>query len=112
MTGKLLLEFVFKLFFEFLHLRPDYILAIGLIWVQGEIILVIVLRLVKISKGRDFGDDRVLKYMRRGQLFFILLRQIPLLLGMIKNSRTILCSLIVSLPVKCSGIMHIPEDLK
>ena len=79
---------------------------------KPEIILVIVFGRIKFCEGRDLCHDGLIIRAALIQFLFVLFRLFLLPGIMIKNSASVLCSFVISLPVKGGWIMGFPKNFQ
>jgi hypothetical protein len=88
-----------KLFPELSHFGVDDGATIRLIWIVTIKILMVIFRLIKRGKGTDLGDDRIGPEPGRIRVALGFFRNGSLLLTVVQNDRTILCTNIIALSI-------------
>jgi hypothetical protein len=77
-----------------------------------DVVLMVVLGAIESLEGSDLGHDAFGKRMRGGQLFDVSLGDALLLVGGVKNLRTVLRALVGILTVQLSRIVYGEVDLQ
>lgn len=98
--------------FEFFDLGRDDERTIALARVGVVVILVVILCRPELLERNNFRHYRPRPDASALQLHLITLRQLLLLLIVIKDDGSVLCPDIVSLPVPRSGIVSLPKDFQ
>src|SRR5437588_95451 len=108
----LMAEMLGKNLLDFFNLGPDDEAAVGLGRIIIVIILMVILRRIESFYRANLSHNGVREDFRFVQFFLILFGNLPLLLVVIKNHRTVLSSNVISLPVHGCRIVRFPEDLQ